>query len=49
VAHATVISLYAAPFFHVGPAALWQRLGHPSFVVIDTSTSTGLRIVDEIE
>jgi broad specificity phosphatase PhoE len=48
VAHATVISLYAAPFFHVGPAALWQRLDHPSFVVVDTATNSALRIVDEI-
>jgi broad specificity phosphatase PhoE len=48
VAHATVISLYAAPFFHVEPAALWQRLDHPSFVVVDTATNSALRIVDEI-
>jgi broad specificity phosphatase PhoE len=49
VAHGTVIALYAAPHFHTGPAALWKRLQHPSFVVIDTDTGTGQRIVDEIE
>ena len=49
VAHGTVIALYAAPYFHTGAAALWQRLQHPSFVVIDTDTGAALRIVDEIE
>ena len=49
VAHGTVIALYAAPYFHTGAAALWQRLMHPSFVLIDTDTGAGLRIVDEIE
>jgi len=49
VAHGTVIALYAAPYFHTGAAALWQRLQHPSFVLIDTDTGAGLRIVDELE
>ena len=49
VAHGTVIALYAAPHFHTGAAALWQRLQHPSFVLIDTDTGAALRIVDEIE
>jgi broad specificity phosphatase PhoE len=49
VSHGTVIALYAAPYFHTGAAALWKRMQHPSFVVIDTDTGAGLRIVDEIE
>ncbi len=49
VAHGTVIALYAAPYFHTGAAALWQRLQHPSFVLVDTDTGAALRIVDEIE
>ena len=49
VAHGTVIALYAAPYFHTGAAALWKRLQHPSFVVLDTDTGTGLRVVDEVE
>jgi broad specificity phosphatase PhoE len=49
VTHGTVIALYAAPYFHTGAAALWQRLQHPSFVVIDTDTGAALRIVDEVE
>ena len=49
VSHGTVIALYAAPYFHTGAAALWARMQHPSFVVIDTDTGAGLRIVDELE
>jgi broad specificity phosphatase PhoE len=49
VAHGTVIALYAAPYFHTGAAALWKRMQHPSFVVLDTDEGTGLRIVDEVE
>jgi broad specificity phosphatase PhoE len=49
VAHGTVIGLYAAAIFGIGAGALWQRLQSPSFVVVDTETHTGLRIVDEIE
>jgi broad specificity phosphatase PhoE len=49
VAHGTVIALYAAPMFDVGAGALWERLQMPSFVVVDTESRRGLRIVDEIE
>jgi broad specificity phosphatase PhoE len=49
VAHGTVIALYAAPMFGTGAGALWERLKMPSFVVVDTETRRGLRIVDEVE
>jgi broad specificity phosphatase PhoE len=49
VAHGTVIALYAAPMFGVGAGALWQRLQTPSFVVVDTDSERGLRVVDEVE
>lgn len=49
VSHGTVISLYAAPMFGVGAGALWQRMQMPSFVVIDTESQRGVRIIDEVE
>lgn len=49
VSHGTVIALYAAPFFGIGAAAMWNRLSHPAFVAIDTETGIGLRIVDDVE
>lgn len=49
VSHGTVIALYAAPMFGIGAGALWERLRHPAFLVIDYETSTGQRIVDELD
>ena len=43
------VALYAAPMFGFGAGALWQRLQMPSFVVVDTETKRGLRVVDEVE
>ena len=49
VSHGTVIALYAAPYFQVGTAALWNRLESPSFVVIDRGTMRGAAIIDSVE
>lgn len=48
VSHGTAIAVYAAPFFGVGAAALWERLDAPAFLVIDTTAGRGERIVDSV-
>jgi broad specificity phosphatase PhoE len=48
VAHGTVISLYVAAKTGIEPFPLWQRLGLPSFVVLDPAGGRLLEIVEQV-
>jgi broad specificity phosphatase PhoE len=48
VAHGTVISLFVQLMSGADPFPLWQRLGMPSFVVIDSADNTVIKIVSEV-
>lgn len=48
VAHGTVISLFVAQRTQLDAYALWDRLGLPSFVVLNLSTDTLVHVSDSI-
>jgi probable phosphoglycerate mutase len=48
VAHGTVISLYVAAKCGVDGFALWQKLGLPSYVVLETPSMKLLDVVAEL-
>ena len=49
VAHGTVIALHAAAVAGLDGFALWQRLGLPSFVVLEPATGQVVQVVEALE
>jgi broad specificity phosphatase PhoE len=48
ISHGTVISLFVQLMSGADPFPLWQRLGMPSFVVIDSADNAVIEIVSEV-
>ncbi len=48
VSHGTVMALHLAARYRMDAWRIWQRLGWPSYVVVDRATKTVVDVVDEV-